>query len=298
MSISRECSASWPLFALAHFKPFGVSQPLIPERDTYEHVFMTYEFSPFACKIMKNWHAIHECEDEHNVEHLQKHAAETKESSAFIASIAFLELNENGIDIAPSQKSISEQDLKVQQIVLAMYQSNWLKLNPWPSFPTDESPKSQITDINLPNITPEFLKAWKSSIKIQEQIISDRCQNALNPEQQTTFNTPSNVVETESSQSGHLMNINNFPSLPCPSTDQPNIILNQTEKTSTEDLIRSVQQEFLLNRKQTYPFRIIASHFICRFILKDLSERPLKMLMTSPGGTGKTHVVKALWASK
>ena len=226
MSIPRECSASWPLFALAHFKPFGVLQLLIPERDIYENVFMTYEFSPFACKIMKNLHAIHKCEDEHDAEHSQKHAAETKESSVFTASIAFPELNENGIDISPSQKSISEQDLKVQQIVLAMYQSNWLKPNPQPSFTSDESLKSQITEVKLPDITPALLKAWKSSIKIQEQIISDRCQNALNPEQQTTFNAPSNVVETENSQSGHLMNINNFPSLPCPSTDQPNIMLS------------------------------------------------------------------------
>jgi len=49
-----------------------------------------------------------------------------------------------------------------------------------------------------------------------------------------------------------------------------------------------------LNKKQNYAFQIISNHFLKRFILKDLDEKPLRMLMTGPGGTGKTHVIKAL----
>lgn len=38
----------------------------------------------------------------------------------------------------------------------------------------------------------------------------------------------------------------------------------------------------------------MTDHFLQRFVEKNPSERPLRMLMTGPGGTGKTYVVKAL----
>jgi hypothetical protein len=101
------------------------------------------------------------------------------------------------------------------------------------------------------------------------------------------------VIDTEISQSTHP-DMNNFYLLPCPPTDQPNITLHQCEQCSPEEVVTLVEQEFQLNRKQTHAFRIIAMHFLRRFILKDPSEKPLRMLMTGPVGTGKTHIVKAL----
>ncbi|TEB25456.1 hypothetical protein FA13DRAFT_1637253, partial [Coprinellus micaceus] len=50
----------------------------------------------------------------------------------------------------------------------------------------------------------------------------------------------------------------------------------------------------MLNEKQRVAYRIVTDHFIRRYILNNNSETPLRMLMTGPGGTGKTYVVKAL----
>ena len=48
---------------------------------------------------------------------------------------------------------------------------------------------------------------------------------------------------------------------------------------------------------QWVAFRIMARSFIHRYLLElkeELVTEPLRMLLTGPGGTGKTHVVKAL----
>ncbi|TFK17370.1 hypothetical protein FA15DRAFT_555740, partial [Coprinopsis marcescibilis] len=59
-------------------------------------------------------------------------------------------------------------------------------------------------------------------------------------------------------------------------------------------IIDQVEVAKNLNEQQRIAYRIITQHFISRFILKHESEKPLKMLMTGPGDTGKTYVVNAL----
>ena len=117
MSIPRETSSQWPLFVLSHFKPFGIENPLIPSGETPNTIFNTYDFSLNAITVMKNWNAIYECEDERDAEHLQKHACDTQKSSAVTNSMVFL--NEN-IECAISKKTHSEQDFKMQQMILTM----------------------------------------------------------------------------------------------------------------------------------------------------------------------------------
>ncbi|KAE9382558.1 hypothetical protein BT96DRAFT_845349, partial [Gymnopus androsaceus JB14] len=57
-----------------------------------------------------------------------------------------------------------------------------------------------------------------------------------------------------------------------------------------------IAEEFSLNEKQLQAFHIIASTLINQQILKiaEPAQDPLRMLMTGPGGTGKTHVVHAV----
>ncbi|KAG2357574.1 hypothetical protein BDR07DRAFT_1185222, partial [Suillus spraguei] len=54
---------------------------------------------------------------------------------------------------------------------------------------------------------------------------------------------------------------------------------------------------FNLNAKQWIAFRIIVDYFMTKYVNKtqgQCSDDKLIMLMTGPGGTGKTHVVKAV----
>jgi hypothetical protein len=64
-----------------------------------------------------------------------------------------------------------------------------------------------------------------------------------------------------------------------------------------DNVISKIGGDFGLNEKQRIAFCIIAKFFIENHILKCLMTLPhLTMLMTGPGDTGKTHVMKAVCA--
>ncbi|PBK86475.1 hypothetical protein ARMGADRAFT_859157, partial [Armillaria gallica] len=66
------------------------------------------------------------------------------------------------------------------------------------------------------------------------------------------------------------------------------------------DLLDNTVQKYKLNTEQEIAFRIMANNFIKRqeaSVLIDSSEPepfPLRMFLTGPGGTRKTHIIKAL----
>jgi hypothetical protein len=297
MSIPRETSAIWPLFVLAHFKPFSITQPLIPSGDSCDNIFRTYSFSDRSFKVIKNWNATHECEDERDAERLRKRAAATRESAAMTASVAFPELNDEDIENTMTVNSNAERDFRVQQAIFAMRQSNWLKLLPEiNNLDVRVSGFSASVQDSLPDITDSLMKRWKAETKTQEQVISNQRRNVLNPQQQAMSDVPINVSETQmlpilSSTTG------DGPLLTCPPTKALHVLstnINEQLELSAQDILLAVEQEFSLNIKQVQAFRIIAHHFLKKFIVNNPTEMPLRMLMTGPGGTGKTHVVKAL----
>ncbi|KAF6745861.1 hypothetical protein DFP72DRAFT_782162, partial [Ephemerocybe angulata] len=49
-----------------------------------------------------------------------------------------------------------------------------------------------------------------------------------------------------------------------------------------------------LNTQQVIAYRIITDHFLRRFVMRDETVLPLRMLLTGPGGTGKTYVVNTV----
>ena len=58
------------LFALSHFKSFDCDHPLITDFSSkkIEETYENYNFSPQSQYIMKNWDAVHECQDECDAE--------------------------------------------------------------------------------------------------------------------------------------------------------------------------------------------------------------------------------------
>lgn len=64
--------------------------------------------------------------------------------------------------------------------------------------------------------------------------------------------------------------------------------------SSPSEVIARIGKEKSLNEKQYLAFRIISDNFVKRHIERRHDVDQLVMLMTGPGGTGKTHVVKAL----
>jgi len=106
MSIPRSSNKKmWALFALAHFKPFGVDVPLLHPGEELLAACDKYPFSLRAREIMVNWEAVHECEDERDTERLRKRAQLSAELKVLTSSMA-LNIEDDEIDFTlPSNSS-------------------------------------------------------------------------------------------------------------------------------------------------------------------------------------------------
>ena len=80
----------------------------------------------------------------------------------------------------------------------------------------------------------------------------------------------------------------------CPPTHNENVP-EVTDALSTEELINKIGEDHDLNEEQWVAFCIIVRSFITSYIHNcESKSKPLRMFMTGPGRTGKTHVVKAV----
>lgn len=298
-SIPRNTSPAWCLFALTHFKPFGVADPLIVGGATAEKTFEEYDFTPSAVRIMNNWDAVHECEDERDADRLKKQAARTKQSQ--FATQVLAPCNEAADDEAGEfsvDKCVApEQEFRMWQSIITLQVANWFASPSHVDSVTGNQENAEI-ELGLDNtndiritLTPTVVKTWKKAIKDQEKNLTDQRRNSLNPEAQNAFVSDS-FDQGETQTQGEQISAKDDKHL-----DKGEAIAPDKETlvvTSQSDLLSVVEQKFSLNERQSRAFRIISNHYVMRYVEKNVSEKPLRMLMTGPGGTGKTHVVKAL----
>ena len=62
----------------------------------------------------------------------------------------------------------------------------------------------------------------------------------------------------------------------------------------SNEIIEHTSLSFRLNEKQNQAFCILSTNFIETCIKKTENVHPLCLLLTGPGGTGKTHVMSPL----
>jgi ATP-dependent exoDNAse (exonuclease V) alpha subunit len=279
----------YKIFVLAHLKPFGVNNPLIPESKKVEDVFQTYQFSSKALTIMKNWDAIHECEDARDAERLRKRAALTTKSQAFsdaiknggAAGCENVDFDNHSVNTRKAKK-----DFEVSQAILLLQQSQWFKFVK--SLSNHSSPHQ------LPIVTDALLKRWKTSIKEQELIIKHARQNGSEVHNQINL-LDKTMAETESHTTPVTITAN------CPDTDVPNIAqATYSSSMNSQSIIEDIASSFQFNQKQQIAFEIAAKCFVESHTAKKagkiIQREPMRLLLTGPGGTGKTHVVKGLRA--
>jgi len=294
----------WCLFALAHFKPFSISRPLLSDGEDVIKAYESYSFSSRSKEIMLNWDAVNECEDERDAERLRKRAHLTAESKVLTSALA-LDEEDDGCEFALFKNSSkrAEDDFRIQQTVLLLQQSNWLtrqaSIAQKPTsggflLPVLHDPTAHIT-----NITP-FIKSWLRQIKQQEIAIRNARRNALNPDQQLIS---TEVCETECTAvqdvSMNFVDQSSSGARACPATDALKV---PGMNISDDEIVSHVASEFGLNDMQCIAYHIIVDVFLKKFVNKVSSgvsglegtSNQLIMLMTGPGGTGKTHVVKAV----
>ncbi|KAG2059212.1 hypothetical protein BDR06DRAFT_968178 [Suillus hirtellus] len=100
-------------------------------------------------------------------------------------------------------------------------------------------------------------------------------------------------------EQGTVQDTSTFDAAACPSQQPP---MTQSAPPAPEQLspaavIKQIEKNFQLNKKQGITFCIIADHFMHKFIEKSSDATlQLTMLMTRPGSTGKTHIVKVVQA--
>ena len=207
----------------------------------------------------------------------------TKESQALTNSLFLHDSSMPIIDNNINNSTPSKAEFSVNQHLLLLQQSNWFKT------PIYHPPQ---TLCHLPNVTDVLLKQWKADLKNQEAA------SIHNRRIQTDIQHPTNIADfvppTEHADVGDPQK--DISSI-CAESDAPKLNTpQQTACMDPETVINQIGTEFHLNSKQWVSFRIIACSFIKIHLNMLDKPEPIRMLMTGPAGTGKTHVVNAVRA--
>lgn len=195
---------------------------------------------------MKNWNAIHECEDECDTEHLHKKANIMKESQLMTQALMDSKSNNEAASedyaVTASENSTSlEQEPQSWLAVSHLQSSNWFAI---PDGDKQITKKSALdmnccSDLNNLQLSPSIITHWKKEIKEQELHFVEFRQNVLHPE----------------SQMGNQeipFDNNNIPALPFqdPNYDPRTVAThNTTEMSCHDDLIESIRIQFQLNER-------------------------------------------------
>lgn len=291
-NIPRPSSEMYQLFMLSHFKPFGVSNPLITTEKSVGCIFSQHIFDTESKTIMANWEAMHECEDERDAERIRKRVHVSKDvDRALQLETALLE--DSNLDLTSDLLPIPvlEESLEQNKMLLQLKGCNYFVST------SDSDLHSQNDCPQLPKITPALLGSWKSDTKQQEQQLALKRRQPIDYAHGMPF--INNVQQTENA--AMLAHLSNEKSTYIPSTES----VAYEHVSDITDLLRKICESQDLNVKQSMAFYIIAHAFfryvddLKMFDVHAVTENSshknyLHLLMTGPGGTGKSYVVKAV----
>jgi len=103
------------IFVLAHFKPFGILNPLLQQRQTFEEAFKLFKKSEHCKFVINNWDAINESEDARDAECLKKRAAMLTQSQALTKSIFLNDGELNVLDLSLNTPKNDRFDFAINQ---------------------------------------------------------------------------------------------------------------------------------------------------------------------------------------
>lgn len=305
----------YALFMLSHFIPFSVRSPLNLENGIwkcYEDAMTgggsnipqnpMHMFSSRAKEIMKNWDEIHECEDERDADRLRKRQRINKKMRAYAKTIHDQlppEYFDNPDSISAIDTGVeAELDPQTAFMLASFMGANWLT----PSSCSDGSSASETTCLAIGDpFAPfvDFKKRWQAQIERAAQDRAQARRAQLDPSKQlnSTAEPTSQILSFVT-----LRSLSEADQLP-----ETHLVLSSSDSPSLtegwETILGKIETDFQLNERQTWCFRICADRF--RIIISTKSNRPylnelsglnaslkpLRFLMTGPGGTGKTYTI-------
>ncbi len=170
----------YQLFVLAHFKPFGVNDPLISNDSSLTSEFEQFSFSNLAKTVMENWNALYESEDAREDDRMKKRAAALKENRMIrelCRKGCSIDDTLNALDVSTLASSIP--DLECKNI------ANTLAGGGWFAPPTHLEAEKDFKEPDKRTYEPRFLKVsenqmrrWRAELKCAENIVKKgrRCE--------------------------------------------------------------------------------------------------------------------------
>lgn len=299
-SVPRKNDVRYSLFMLAHFKPWGKSMLIGIEGSNALSLFTETSFSSSSLEIMKNWEAIHECEDERDAERIRKQNSKMKASAVMTRDFKKninKNLDDEDIDLDLSRIKHYKKDMMLIAVISEITLAGWLKT------PDDTllSKNASIPDV-FPNISAAVIKKWYKEIHEQETAVTLARRNAgdTNILNQNLFDNSSSSCTINPSEVYSILE-HDAVSYAVNSASPTTALRSIESKLGPHEVFDKISVNFKLNEKQKQAFFIMVNSFFeqqawARSDKSGIKPLPLRMVMTGPGGTGKTHVIKALLA--
>jgi hypothetical protein len=292
MQIPRQQHQEYQLFMLAHFKPFSITSPIKLPDQSYPDAFIDFQFPSFAQQIMRNWEDVHECEDERDADRIRK-----KQNSAFVnaelnARLAAYEgatmEDEDSGPIVDLNSSSLHSNTAMWEMVQDLQSAGWLA-----SEAASSQPQSVASFVNYPSTAKA--KEWQKEMKDQEENMRRERMNRSNVHTQADYSHISDPQEAPSTYTPTSLplNIVNTVQNP-PKTIAPG---KNPRLETPQQVMNRVGCEMTLNDEQWIAYLIVARKFISDLVADSNGQPrtlPVRLFLTGPGGTGKSHVVNSL----
>lgn len=291
--IPRKSSNDYKLFCLSHFKPFSVRLPLLIA--DVEETFCSFVFPSFALCIMDNWEEIHECQDERDAERLRKQASLMKSCDSLTVPSNILDVDNEDIDNCVDDSCLHSSPLqnKTNNVIFeekALLLKQTLTTSKWLEKPcmSVKSALERNASLYSGSLPTSLDPCWRSEIKSQADSIVRKRRIKENPLLQLPDAMPEQSMDSYTGLTSVSTSGERSSTEPSRSNNGPMCVQN---------IMENVLSSFHLNTKQSEAFEIITKYILYRYVLKLndwLGKDPLRMFLSGPGGTGKTHVVKAV----
>ena len=180
-------------FMLAHFVPFSDVAPLQLIGNDIVRTFDKTEFSGRSKDVIKNWDAIHECEDEREAERLKKRLTKQNDSKQRMQAVKAMlpaEYLENPEAYILAEHDFAREKIDSQTLHMrcSLINASWLQ-------PVKRKNGSLDTDLvgsgehTLPSDLNDqaelYLKNWRTHIQQQANAIANARRGQLDPTRQT-----------------------------------------------------------------------------------------------------------------